>query len=30
MMWNSRQSNQQKGKEKAMRNEITTFTYEII
>jgi len=29
-MWNSRQSDQQEGKEKAMRNEITHFRYEII
>ena len=30
MMWNSRQSDQQEGKEKAMRNEIMHFRYEII
>jgi len=29
-MWNSRRSDQQEGKEKAMRNEITHFRYEII
>ena len=29
-MWNSRQSDQQEGKEKAMRDEITHFRYEII
>ena len=29
-MWNSRQSDQQEGKEKAMCNEITHFRYEII
>ena len=31
MMWNSRRSDQQEGKEKAiMRNEIMHFRYEII
>ena len=30
MMWNSRRSDQQEGKEKAMRNKITHFKYEIV